>query len=219
MRGRDRCAGFFQSWDGQCCRHAGHGLHQGTARLFAAVLAHLTFCYDGDRAGQNATYKAAKLAREAGFEVGIVNNPTGLDPDEILRQHGAEELKAMARKELTWMEFVFEYLASRYDLENYSEKKKFTQKVEEEIKRLSDEFDRQNFARRLEQLTGFHLDLGAAPVMKQDNSGQDRGKTVPIRLNPSRDGKTNAEHLILALMLTRREAIDMFKRKTRFSAQ
>ena len=185
-------------------------------RLLRQCSLYLTFCYDGDKAGQNATYKAAKLAREAGFEVGIVSNPTGLDPDEILRQHGAEELRAMVRKELTWMEFVFQYLSTRYDLENYSEKKEFTLKVEDEIKQLSDEFDRQNFAHQLEQLTGFHLDLGAAPAPKPDNSGAGRVKTVPIRLNPSRDGKTNAEHLILALMLTRREAVEMFKEKLGF---
>ena len=114
------------------------------------------------------------------------------------------------------MEFVFQYLSTRYDLENYSEKKEFALKVEDEIKQLSDEFDRQNFAHQLEQLTGFHLDPGAAPAPKSDNSGAGRVKTVPIRLNPSRDGKTNAEHLILALMLTRREAVEMFKEKLGF---
>ena len=185
-------------------------------RLLRQCSLHLTFCYDGDKAGQNATYKAAQLARAAGFEVGIVNNQTGLDPDEILRRHGAEELKAMTRKELTWMEFVFQYLASRYDLENYSEKKEFTFKVEAEIKQLTDEFDRQNFAHQLEQLTGFHLDLGAAPALKAEDSPSSRVKRVPVRLNPSRDGKTNAEHLILALMLTSRDAVEMFKEKLGF---
>lgn len=94
---------------------------------------------------------------------GIVSNPTGLDPDEILRQHGAEELRAMVRKELTWMEFVFQYLSTRYDLENYSEKKEFTLKVEDEIKQLSDEFDRQNFAHQLEQLTRISSRSGRSP--------------------------------------------------------
>lgn len=74
------------------------------------------------------------------------------------------------------MEFVFQYLSTRYDLENYSEKKEFALKVEEEIKQLSDEFDRQNFAHQLEQLTGFHLDPGAAPAPKSDNSGSGPGK-------------------------------------------
>ena len=79
------------------------------------------------------------------------------------------------------MEFVFQYLSTRYDLENYSEKKEFTLKVEDEIKQLSDEFDRQNFAHQLEQLTGFHLDLGAAPATK----------TGQFRCQPGKNGSNS----------------------------
>lgn len=185
-------------------------------RLLKQCAMHLTFCYDGDKAGQNATYKAARLAREAGMEIGVIANPTGLDPDEIVRQLGAAELQAMSRKELSWMEFVFQYLSSRYDLSNYSEKKEFAQKVQAEIEQLSDEFDRQNFAHELQVMTGFQLDLAPIPSQKSDSRRIKKEFPAGPRLNPALDGKTNAENLILALMLTNREAVILFKEKLGF---
>lgn len=183
-------------------------------RLLRQCSTHLTFCYDGDQAGRNATYKAGQLALEAGFEVGVVVNATGLDPDEIVRQQGPQQLQQMCRKEQTWMEFVLDYLSSRYDLENYSEKKEFARLAAEQIRKLSDDFDRQNFARQLQQMTGFELDLSAAaPVSSRSSATQKAGG---MRLKRTRDGKTNAEHLILALMLTSHDAVTMFKEKLGF---
>lgn len=183
-------------------------------RLLRQCSTHLTFCYDGDQAGRNATYKAGQLALEAGFEVGVVVNATGLDPDEIVRQQGPQQLQQMCRKEQTWMEFVLDYLSSRYDLENYSEKKEFARLAAEQIRKLSDDFDRQNFARQLQQMTGFELDLSAAaPVSPRSSAAQKAGG---MRLKRTRDGKTNAEHLILALMLTSHDAVTMFKEKLGF---
>ncbi len=183
-------------------------------RLLRQCSTHLTFCYDGDQAGRNATYKAGQLALEAGFEVGVVVNATGLDPDEIVRQQGPQQLQQMCCKEQTWMEFVLDYLSSRYDLENYSEKKEFARLAAEQIRKLSDDFDRQNFARQLQQMTGFELDLSAAaPVSSRSSAAQKAGG---MRLKRTRDGKTNAEHLILALMLTSHDAVTMFKEKLGF---
>ena len=176
---------------------------------------HLSFCYDGDRAGQNATYRAARMALDAGFEVGIINNQTGLDPDEIVRKLGVDELKNMVSKELSWMEFVFAFLQKQYDLTNYSDKKEFAKKIQQEISLLTDEFDRQNFARQLEQLTGFHLDIERPASLQQDEKRLSR--QVPARnINLFRDGKSNAECLILALMLSSHQAVEMFKEKLGF---
>jgi len=41
-------------------------------------------CFDGDRAGKEATYKAIKLLEEAKLNVSIVMMPDGLDPDEFI---------------------------------------------------------------------------------------------------------------------------------------
>ena len=52
--------------------------------------------YDGDAAGQKATRRAIDTAMPllvAGRSLRIARLPTGLDPDDVVRQHGADALK------------------------------------------------------------------------------------------------------------------------------
>lgn len=184
-------------------------------RLLKQCSSHIVFCYDGDKAGRAATLKAAKLAMEHGLEVAIIQNKTGLDPDEIIDKYGIEELKAISRQEMVWMEFVFDEYQAQYNLENYSEKKEFALKVKKEIDELKDDFDRQSFLHRLVTLTGFsgaQLGQNERPLIKT------MVQPTKIRLNPLQNGKTNAENHILSQMLTSIEATEIFKKELGFLA-
>jgi DNA primase len=57
-----------------------------------------TLCFDGDRAGINAAYRAAKLALpllEPGKSLGFSFPPAGLDPDDMVREQGAGAVSEM----------------------------------------------------------------------------------------------------------------------------
>jgi DNA primase catalytic core len=67
----------------------------------AAVL-----CYDGDAAGRNATRGALTLLLAQGFRARVARLPEGEDPDDLLRQEGAEALAARIEEApdyLTWL--------------------------------------------------------------------------------------------------------------------
>ena len=75
--------------------------------LLKNIAAKIVFCYDGDRAGQAATLRAVHMARKAGCDVSVIRNLTGKDPDELVRQQGAEGLKSVLKDEVTWIEFSY----------------------------------------------------------------------------------------------------------------
>ncbi|MBJ7265490.1 DNA primase [Idiomarina abyssalis] len=55
---------------------------------------HVTFCFDGDKAGRDAAVRAMDawaMLHEAGVEVGCVFLPDGLDPDEFVNSRGREK--------------------------------------------------------------------------------------------------------------------------------
>ncbi|MBO7703423.1 MAG: DNA primase [Solobacterium sp.] len=175
--------------------------------LLHSLAPRIVFCYDGDNAGQNATMKAGRLARSLGCEVTVVDNRTGKDPDELIRESGTDAFKAMLGNELSWMEFVLKYLESRTNFSNYQEKKEFVQKAKAEIDTLSDEMDRRYFTEELSRISGFHLDY--TPKME------------PIRERPQTpsniaDGTASAEEQILAMMLAHKEASQHFSEKLGF---
>lgn len=51
-------------------------------------------CYDGDKAGINASLKAIKLFKANGFSVGLVMLPDGMDPDEYALKFGSDAYRS-----------------------------------------------------------------------------------------------------------------------------
>ena len=171
----------------------------------------LVFCYDGDSAGQNATFKAAKLAIESNADVRIIKNSSLLDPDEIIKTSGIDALTSMLKNEMTWLEFCFNYYLKKYNLELYSEKKEFVEKMMNEINQSKDEFDKQNFLHQLSQLTGFRLNQ--LPVKNEPKKKIDKNSFV---YKKALEGRISAERLILSNMLNSSDAIQVFINKLGF---
>ena len=91
-------------------------IHEGVACLGTACTTNqinllkrlqvgIVVCYDGDRAGMDATYKFSKMACEHGLHFVIVNNRTKKDPDEIFEEQGKDGLEALISKTVSYVEF------------------------------------------------------------------------------------------------------------------
>lgn len=163
-------------------------------QILKSLAPRIVFCYDGDNAGQSATWRAAKMARSAGCNVSIVLNRTGKDPDEILREQGAEALKEMVSHEVSWMEFVLEYLSNRTNMDSYLEKKEMAAKAQEEIALLDDDTDKAYFTEELSRITGFRLTFTPKTGEKTVFVKKSSRLTVP-------DGTQQAEELLLKMMM------------------
>ena len=159
-------------------------------------------CYDGDEAGIHATYKFGKMASECGLLFEVIDNRTALDPDEIIEKYGKEELRALSLKTISWIDFCFEYLQKKYHLENYSQKVEYAKEMRTEIERLSEAFLKENYLKRLYELTGFDMsqkNTERKPILKSYS------KAVRFRYGEA------AEYEILGQMLLSRQAVNLFK--------
>lgn len=194
---------FYQAGIKNAVCTLGTACTQRQLELLKSCSAKLVFCYDGDHAGQNATYKASKLARSLGCDVSIVNNATGKDPDEILRAYGKEGLEKLSLQQISWMEFILNYYKNSTNLDNYEEKKEMIRKVKEEIDQLDDEMDRQYFTDKLSEITGLHVSY-EKKVVKPVYEKQGRRLVIP-------DGTKKAEEMILSMMMTSLKASEKFE--------
>lgn len=61
------------------------------ANIIKKYTSNVIICYDGDKAGINASLKAINVFKESGFNVHLVLLPNGLDPDEYVLKYGKEE--------------------------------------------------------------------------------------------------------------------------------
>lgn len=88
-------------------------------RLFRTA-ERVVFCYDGDRAGRQAAWRALEAALPAmvdGREAAFLFLPEGEDPDSVVRQEGAEAFEnRMDTSAVPLAEFLFQRLGEQVDL-------------------------------------------------------------------------------------------------------
>ena len=79
----------------------------------------VTFCFDGDRAGRKAAWKALEnvlpVMRE-GLALNYLFLPDGHDPDTYVREFGVDEFKEQLREAMPLSEFFFKHLSEDLDL-------------------------------------------------------------------------------------------------------
>lgn len=174
----------------------------------------IVVCYDGDKAGKNATYKFGKMAKSHALPFEIVDNKYGLDPDEVIDVYGKEELVSMVNHTISWVDFLFEYLLTKYNLENYTQKKEFAIEMADEINALTDDFEKQSYFIRLRQLTDFDMQMEsreeAKPESRQVNYQKRNFLTFP------KSGRVHAEHEILSQMINGVAASNYYKEELGF---
>jgi DNA primase len=81
----------------------------------------VVFCFDGDRAGRAAAWRALEnalpQARE-GRQLRFMFLPEGQDPDSLVGAEGKDAFEARLPRALPLSEYLVEYLASQVDLEH-----------------------------------------------------------------------------------------------------
>lgn len=111
---------------------AQHGIHYALATLGTATTGEhlerlfrlseeLVFCFDGDRAGRDAAWRALELILPLlrdGRRVGYLFLPEGEDPDSLVRQIGKEAFEQRIAASTPLSEYLLEHLIRQTDLDS-----------------------------------------------------------------------------------------------------
>ena len=82
-------------------------------------------CFDGDTAGQIATWRSLDMLAGVGLEVRVMSMPEGLDPDDVINKYGAEGFKKLMERALPLTEFKIRSLEKNADVSTLDGKEKF----------------------------------------------------------------------------------------------
>ncbi len=87
-------------------------------RLFR-LAPEIVFCFDGDRAGHDAAWRALEVALPAlrdGFQIGFLFLEDGEDPDSTVRAEGADAFRERIKNAMPLPDFFFKHLTAQTDL-------------------------------------------------------------------------------------------------------
>ncbi len=180
---------------------AQHGIGNAVATLGTATTGqhlhrlfrlspHVVFCFDGDRAGRDAARKALNVAlteMHGGRQVSFLFLPEGRDPDDFVRESGAEAFRRAAREARPLDVFLFEQLAEQTDLSRHDGRARIVELARPLLSQVPPGPYKEILKKRLGELSGLddgrYLDSvignsGAAPPRQRQ---PDRSAGQPAR--------------------------------------
>lgn len=92
--------------------------------------------YDGDSAGINAAFRAAKILSGASMSGGVVIFNDGLDPADMVARGKLEELNTLFGTPKPFIEFVIEQIVAKYDLNKPLQKRQALKEIQAFLKTL-----------------------------------------------------------------------------------
>ena len=145
------CEGYMdvialhQAGFSQAAASLGTALTSGHASLIKRYAEEVLLTYDSDGAGVTAALRAIPILKEAGISARVVNMEPYNDPDEFLKNLGADEFQK--RMDAAEGSFFFEIrmMEREFDLSDPEGRTKFQQAVVKRLLLFQDEMERENY--------------------------------------------------------------------------
>ena len=170
------------------------------ARELKRYSENIVLCFDGDTAGIKASLRAIPILETAGLNVKVAMLPDGKDPDEYLKEYGADKLKELLQNAVPATDFKILSVKKKYNISNPAEKAKFVSEALNILRELSSETEKDVYLKVIKDISGVPLD-----VLRRDLLGRVKEeKKEDLQVKPL-NVSTKALNYILACMLHRKE--------------
>jgi len=146
-------------------------------RLFR-LAPEIIFCFDGDRAGRDAAWRALEVALPVlrdGFQIGFLFLPDSEDPDSMVRAEGADAFRERMKQATPLPEFFFDSLTAQTDLTRLDGRARLVELCKPLLGKLGDGVFKDLMVERLASLSRLDTDKLArispqpAPGRRQPN--------------------------------------------------
>ncbi len=142
----------------------GTALTDQQALLLKRFADEVYICYDSDKAGNLATLRAIEVLTKNGLKIMIAALPTGQDPDDYIREHGADSFSNnVIGQAITSTSFRLSQARGAYNLKNESGRLDYLKNALEIIAELGHAVEQEHYLTEL--ATEFMVSLDS---LKQD---------------------------------------------------
>lgn len=129
----------------QAVASLGTALTPGQAALMKRYTEQVLITYDSDEAGVKAALRAIPILKSAGLITKVINMKPYKDPDEFIKELGAEEFQKRIDNAQNSFMYETEALERGYDLKDPESKTAFFTEVSKRIVEFQEELERNNY--------------------------------------------------------------------------
>jgi len=135
-------AALAQAGFEQAVASLGTAFTPAQAKLVARATQRVVVSYDGDAAGTAAAAKSLGVLLEHGLDFRVVDLPAGLDPDDTIRERGADAYAKLVRTAPGYLDWVLDREVRARDVERPEEKVAVINAVLPHLSRLNSPIER-----------------------------------------------------------------------------
>lgn len=133
----------------------GTALTSGHASLIKRYVNEVYLTYDSDEAGTKAALRGIPILKEAGITAKIIRMDPYKDPDEFIKNLGAEAFEERIHKARNGFMFSLEILEKDYDMNSPEGKTEFYNEAAKRLCNFEEEIERNNYIEAVAQ--AYHL--------------------------------------------------------------
>ena len=180
----------------------GTALTPGHASLIKRYVQEVYLTYDSDEAGTKAALRAVPILKDVGIVAKVIRMDPYKDPDEFIKNLGAEAFEERIQKAKNGFMFSLEILSKNYNMNSPEGKTEFMREVARRLTTFDEEIERNNY---IEAVAGtYHVgyeDLRklVSKVAIQTGLAKpvERARTTQKRKEAKEDGILTSQKLLL----------------------
>lgn len=132
----------------------GTALTDGQARELSRMTENLYVCYDGDGAGKKATMRNVDILSKFVQNVRVISLDDGKDPDETVREGGAEAFLKKQKEALPVIEYKLKLCADANNLGSVNGRAKYVQSALKVLKTIDNRAEREVYMDVVSKMSG-----------------------------------------------------------------
>lgn len=191
----------------------GTSLTPEQARLLLRYTDTVVISYDGDAAGQKATFRGLEIFKNAGLTVKVASLPEGLDPDEYIKKYGAESYKKLLEEAVPLIDYKLMVVRKTFDENTIDGRRKIVDASLRVIAESDKDFEREELLKKLSEYTRLTYQS-----LKRDleNGTRDALKALPkaaaeITVPDESSATVKAERFILYSLIKGKNYADIYE--------
>lgn len=189
----------------------GTALTDGQARELSRMTENLYVCYDGDGAGKKATIRNVDILAKFVQNVRVISLDEGKDPDETVREGGAEAFLKKQKEALPVIEYKLKLCADANDLGSVNGRAKYVQSALKVLKTIDNRAEREVYMDVVSKMSGVSV------ATLTDEAGMIRPAKIeqPKENDEEKIAKTlRASRFVLNRIVKGEKYVDLSKIKT-----
>lgn len=189
----------------------GTALTDGQARELSRMTENLYVCYDGDGAGKKATIRNVDILAKFVQNVRVISLDEGKDPDETVREGGAEAFLKKQKEALPVIEYKLKLCADANDLGSVNGRAKYVQSALKVLKTIDNRAEREVYMDVVSKMSGVSV------ATLTDEAGMIRPAKIeqPKENNEEKIAKNlRASRFVLNRIVKGEKYVDLSKIKT-----